>query len=378
MDCAHDRSNAHKMSSDKLLVLKVSCDEVTKKVPLRNEEITFEEFLIMMQRVFKREFPANGTVVVKYMDEEKDWITISDTDEFSFAISSCDSLKFIIESKTLFLKLAEKNAPVCGDLAGRMAKDFILLRDSLADLINKLNEISGSVSGEPSKVTFNKSLTPQKIDSAITLQPQSNQVDQMSNQPLQNLQPPLNLSSPSYLEQSQYEQPRQTYVQPTHRPTSQPRNLMVQRPMYQPEMASQTSIPAQQGYDQTRMRYSAPPNARISSRQEVGPQISEMDNPNYRPQSSTLPGYGYTRAPGPNYYVSAETQQFPPPSQQPRQPIMGSVPAASQQALSRPPHTAPPQGSSMYQGPPQYRPPQHPTQPPPQYPYMPSDNRPQN
>lgn len=51
------------------LIIKVQLGDDIRRIPIHNEAITYDELLLMMQRVFKGKLTANDDIVIKYKDE---------------------------------------------------------------------------------------------------------------------------------------------------------------------------------------------------------------------------------------------------------------------------------------------------------------------
>jgi len=51
------------------LVIKVQLGEDIRCIPIHNEDITYDELVLMMQRVFRGQLTSTDEVVIKYRDE---------------------------------------------------------------------------------------------------------------------------------------------------------------------------------------------------------------------------------------------------------------------------------------------------------------------
>lgn len=51
------------------LILKVRLGEDVRKIPIFNEDITYDELLLMLQRVFRGKLKPTDEVTLKYCDE---------------------------------------------------------------------------------------------------------------------------------------------------------------------------------------------------------------------------------------------------------------------------------------------------------------------
>lgn len=51
------------------LIIKVQLGEDIRRIPIHNEDITYDELVLMMQRVFQGKLNSNDDVAIKYKDE---------------------------------------------------------------------------------------------------------------------------------------------------------------------------------------------------------------------------------------------------------------------------------------------------------------------
>ncbi|KAH7976423.1 hypothetical protein HPB52_013765 [Rhipicephalus sanguineus] len=79
------------------LIIKAQLGDDIRRIPIHNEDITYDELILMMQRVFRGKLSSNDEVTVKYKDEaDGDLITIFDSSDLSFAIQCSRILKLTI------------------------------------------------------------------------------------------------------------------------------------------------------------------------------------------------------------------------------------------------------------------------------------------
>ena len=119
------------------LIIKAQLGEDIQRIPIHNEDITYDELVLMMQRVFRGKLLSNDKVTIKYKDEDGDLITIFDSSDLSFAIQCSRILKL-----TLFINGQPR------PLASSQVK---YLRRELIELRNKVNRLLDSLElpGEP-------------------------------------------------------------------------------------------------------------------------------------------------------------------------------------------------------------------------------------
>ncbi|KRT84083.1 hypothetical protein AMK59_1485, partial [Oryctes borbonicus] len=78
------------------LIIKVQLKDDIRRIPIHNEAITYDELVLMMQRVFRGKITSSDDVTIKYKDEDGDLITILDSSDLSFAIQCSRILKLHI------------------------------------------------------------------------------------------------------------------------------------------------------------------------------------------------------------------------------------------------------------------------------------------
>ncbi|KAH9381003.1 hypothetical protein HPB48_008217 [Haemaphysalis longicornis] len=78
------------------LIIKAQLGDDIRRIPIHNEDITYDELILMMQRVFRGQLSSSDEVTVKYKDEDGDMITIFDSSDLSFAIQCSRILKLTI------------------------------------------------------------------------------------------------------------------------------------------------------------------------------------------------------------------------------------------------------------------------------------------
>eukprot|EP00117_Sycon_ciliatum_P044254 scpid98801/ scgid31956/ Protein TFG; TRK-fused gene protein len=72
--------------SGKLIIkIRIEGDDDVRRIPIHNEDITYDELLLMMQRVFVGKVTSSDDVVVKYRDDDGDFITMADNSDLTIA-----------------------------------------------------------------------------------------------------------------------------------------------------------------------------------------------------------------------------------------------------------------------------------------------------
>ena len=51
------------------LIIKVRLGDDIRRIPIHNEDITYDELVLMMQRVFRGKFSNSDELAIKYQDE---------------------------------------------------------------------------------------------------------------------------------------------------------------------------------------------------------------------------------------------------------------------------------------------------------------------
>nr|CAB3266921.1 protein TFG [Phallusia mammillata] len=81
------------------LIIKARLGDDIRRIPIYNEELTYDELILMMQRVFRGTLETNEEVTIKYADEDGDLITIFDDSDMNLAIQMSRILKITIFTK---------------------------------------------------------------------------------------------------------------------------------------------------------------------------------------------------------------------------------------------------------------------------------------
>ncbi|XP_048833991.1 protein TFG-like [Brienomyrus brachyistius] len=113
------------------LIIKAQLGDDIRRIPIHNEDITYDELLLMMQRVFRGKLQSSDEVTIKYKDEDDDLITIFDSSDLSFAIQCSRILKL-----TVFVN---------GQPRPLESNQVKFLRHELFQLRDKVNHMLGSL-----------------------------------------------------------------------------------------------------------------------------------------------------------------------------------------------------------------------------------------
>lgn len=113
------------------LIIKAQLGDDIRRIPIHNEDITYDELLLMMQRVFRGKLQSNDEVAIKYKDEDDDLITIFDSSDLSFAIQCSRILKL-----TLFVNGQPR--PLESSQVKYLRRELIELRNKVNNLLDSL------------------------------------------------------------------------------------------------------------------------------------------------------------------------------------------------------------------------------------------------
>ncbi|EDO42033.1 predicted protein, partial [Nematostella vectensis] len=82
------------------LIIKAQLGDDIRRIPIHNEDLTYDELLLMMQRVFRGKLNSSDDVLIKYKDEDGDLVTIFDSSDLSFAKSMSRILRLTLFGKS--------------------------------------------------------------------------------------------------------------------------------------------------------------------------------------------------------------------------------------------------------------------------------------
>ncbi|KAL3210441.1 hypothetical protein MRX96_008686 [Rhipicephalus microplus] len=140
------------------LIIKAQLGDDIRRIPIHNEDITYDELILMMQRVFRDKLSSNDEVTVKYKDEDCDLITIFDSSDLSFVIQCSRILKL-----TIFVN--QQPVPLEPDEIKHLRKEPQEIRNVVNHLLDRF-EPRHSVSNN-SKPEDSAGSAPQKATNAV-------------------------------------------------------------------------------------------------------------------------------------------------------------------------------------------------------------------
>uniref|UniRef100_UPI0037E7207E protein TFG n=1 Tax=Semicossyphus pulcher TaxID=241346 RepID=UPI0037E7207E len=374
------------------LIIKAQLGDDIRRIPIHNEDITYDELVLMMQRVFRGKLQSNDEVTIKYKDEDDDLITIFDSSDLSFAIQCSRILKL-----TLFVNGQPR--PLESSQVKYLRRELIELRNKVNNLLDSLEPPtepglaatapdSESVDGREGKVVTAdptlKQATPVSAASMSAFDPLKNQ-DEVSKNVIsafglsedQAPAPPavapeersgtpdsINSSSSAAPQPGVPPQPQAPYPGVQQGPQASMDGQVY--PQYQAPGGyppQQPGAPPQQQYGMQYSGYSAQPGAPQPGPPQP-PQQQQQQFQNYPPPSSqAAPAPAPAQAPG----FQGGQQQLPPTQAAQQYPPGAFPPQNYTSQASQPANYSMPPGSQPgpgYQPRPGYTPPPGSTPPP--------------
>ncbi|XP_031436801.1 LOW QUALITY PROTEIN: protein TFG [Clupea harengus] len=317
------------------LIIKAQLGDDIRRIPIHNEDITYDELLLMMQRVFRGQLQSSDEVTIKYKDEDDDLITIFDSSDLSFAIQCSRILKL-----TLFVNGQPRPLDSC---------QVKYLRKELIGLRNKVNSLLDSLeppTEPPAEIPIHES---EYVGDKVTVEPVKAPVSAASMSAFDPLKNQDEVSKNVISAFGLSEEPSAAPVAALQEERSgTPDSINSASSALPPAVAPQAPASyAQQAVDgQMYQQYQAPggypPQQPAAPQQQYGMQYTT----GYTPQQQQQQQPGAPQAPPPQQ----QFQNFPAPTSQAAAP--GPTPGFSGQSQA-------PQGAGQYPAPPGAFPPQN-------------------
>ena len=114
------------------LIIKASVGDDIRRIPILNDDLTYDELILMMQRVFRGVLETNEELVLKYKDEDGDLVSLTDTNDLSHAIHYSRVLRLTILQQNA--TVSEKNNLVDTEVV----KELRSIRDKVNHLLDKV------------------------------------------------------------------------------------------------------------------------------------------------------------------------------------------------------------------------------------------------
>ncbi|TRY64326.1 hypothetical protein TCAL_16635 [Tigriopus californicus] len=126
------------------LIIKATLGEDIRRIPIHNEELTYDELILMMQRVFRGQLSSTDDITLKYKDEDGDLITIFDSADVSFAVQYSRVLKLTLFVNGLVPKSASRAFTITNDIKEELRN----IRDRVVRVLDALDDSRGGASGQ--------------------------------------------------------------------------------------------------------------------------------------------------------------------------------------------------------------------------------------
>ena len=130
MSLSNGLSNKLDTSSAGQLIIKASVGDDIRRIPILNDDLTYDELILMMQRVFKGVLKTEEDLVLKYKDEDGDLVSLVDTNDLTYAIQY---------SRVLRLTISQQNADNIdggGIFDKEVVKELRIIRDRVNHLLD--------------------------------------------------------------------------------------------------------------------------------------------------------------------------------------------------------------------------------------------------
>ncbi|XP_077436566.1 protein TFG [Vanacampus margaritifer] len=365
------------------LIIKAQLGDDIRRIPIHNEDITYDELVLMMQRVFRGKLQSNDEVTIKYKDEDDDLITIFDSSDLSFAIQCSRILKL-----TLFVNGQPR--PLESSHVKYLRRELIELRNKVNTLLDTFEPPkepgvattapqSDMVDGREGKVVSTdaaaKHVTPVSAASMSAFDPLKNQ-DEVSKNVISAFglsedQPPAppaaapeeRSGTPDSIASSSSAAPQPGLPLQAQAPFSgvqQGAPASMDGQVYQQQYQAPGGYPPQQPGappQQYGMQYPAGYSPQPGAPQHGPPQPQQQQFQNYAPPSSQAPAPG---PPAPSFQGGQQPPQQPHPPQGPQQYPPGAFPPQNYTSQATQPanYSMPPSSQPAgYQPRPGYTPP---------------------
>nr|XP_053626597.1 protein TFG-like isoform X2 [Cherax quadricarinatus] len=116
------------------LIIKAQLGEDIRRIPIHNEDMTYDELILMMQRVFRGSLSPDDDITLKYKDEDGDLVTIFDSSDLAFAIQCSRILKL-----TILLNGQRGTAQEMRVCSSALRRELRAIRDRVTALLDALD-----------------------------------------------------------------------------------------------------------------------------------------------------------------------------------------------------------------------------------------------
>jgi len=127
------------------LVIKATLGDDIRRIPIHNEDITYDELILMMQRVFRDQLSPSDDVALKYKDEDGDLVTLFDSADLATALQISRILKLtvFVNGKIVAGGGSKRDGRVPADVRAELRA----IRDKINHILDSL-DIGGNDGGE--------------------------------------------------------------------------------------------------------------------------------------------------------------------------------------------------------------------------------------
>jgi len=226
------------------IIIKVQLGDDVRRIPIHNEAITYDELVLMMQRVFRGKLKNSDDITIKYKDEDGDLITIFDSSDLAFAVhySRILKLQLLVNAQD-----DKKDDVLPVQKVGEIRRELQRIRDQVNHLLDSIDGLSISkcmgdgAEAKPGSGGVGEGASTAASNGAGAQNLTSREFDPLerpqSGTPQSSLKQEREAENPESRAPQQLPQPAPSPLQP-HVPTSQPHQA-------QPPTAPQQPSPQQ-------------------------------------------------------------------------------------------------------------------------------------
>jgi len=337
------------------LIIKASLGEDIRRIPIHNDDLTYDELVLMMQRVFRGSIEPDEELQLKYKDEDGDLVSLTDSNDLSHAIQFSRLLR-------LTILRGEGRGGSGGFSPGQAVTELRKIRDMVNTLLDSLTVGEHSKVAVPAEDIKDSTVIDEKAVelSQLNLE-ESKEFDPLGGERQVNTAPEVASQLGGNSVSQSPAPPTQAPQSPA--PASVPAPTSAPTPAYpassfQPVSTAASSFPG----PPTAASFPPSPGFPAAARHpsfssQPGPAVSQPAQP---PSFQQQTGYAQPPAqPGPGSAaqlayqqpssqagLSANTQppSFPPQPTQPTQPTQAPAFPPPTQAPTQPPTFPPPAG----------------------------------
>ncbi|XP_063871992.1 protein TFG-like isoform X3 [Scylla paramamosain] len=294
------------------LIIKAQLGNDIRRIPIHNEDMTYDELILMMQRVFRGSLSPDDDITLKYKDEDGDLVTIFDSSDLAFAIQCSRILKL-----TILLNGQQSSAKEPQLPTSAVRQELRAIRDRVTALLDALAVCTETTpKAAPDNAGVNSSSSCNTAGTASPAPPPVKPLTVSSKEfdPLQ----------PAELQQQAVQQPLQQ--QPSQKQPVPPAPIMsASQP--QPGLATQTTASSTPSHSDSEGGLSS-----SSSQVDGNTAVASTSAPaSYHPSPQQQPPLPQSQASQPKPVQPSQQQQQPPQQPQPNYANYTTVPVSAPQ-----------------------------------------------